>query len=142
MQRGDSRDWMWSQAMDMLARADRLHRQVFQPLPARAPAPCWEPPIDVLETDREILVLAALPGVRPDEVEAIIQDGVLIIRGRRTLPDELKTAVIHRMELPQGRFERRVPLPPGHYGSVSRKVINGCLVVSLRKVARTRRVAP
>ncbi len=141
MTRGDSRDWMWSQAMDMLARADRLHRQVFYPLSARSPAPCWEPPVDVLETEREVLIHAALPGVRPDHVEVVIQDGLLVIRGQRTLPDELKTAVIHRMELPQGRFERTIPLPPGRYGAVVSKAANGCLVVSLRKLARTR-VAP
>jgi hypothetical protein len=37
------------------------------------------------------------------------------------------------MELPQGRFERRVPLPRGRYGQVSRHMIDGCLLVSLHK---------
>ena len=31
MNRGDPRDWMWSEALQMLAQAERLHRQVFQP---------------------------------------------------------------------------------------------------------------
>ena len=47
---------------------------------------CWEPPIDVLETEHELLILVALPGVNPDNVETVIQDGVLIISGQRTLP--------------------------------------------------------
>jgi HSP20 family molecular chaperone IbpA len=39
------------------------------------------------------------------------------------------------MELPQGRFERRVPLPAGRYDSVVRRFVsNGCLVVRLMKV--------
>jgi hypothetical protein len=44
----------------------------------------------------------------------------------------LRNAVIHRMELPQGRFERRVPLPSGRY-NVRRFAANGCLVFSLEK---------
>jgi HSP20 family molecular chaperone IbpA len=124
---------MWSEALDMLARAERLRSQMFQPHATRA-APCWEPPVDVIETDREVLVLAALPGVDPDKVEAAIHDGALLIAGQRVLPHELRTAIIHRLELPQGRFERRIPLPPGRYGAVRRATVNGCLVVSLTKV--------
>ena len=129
----DPHDWMWSEALGMLARAERLRNQMFQPQATHA-APCWEPPVDVIETDREVLVLAALPGVDPDKVEAVIHDGALLIAGQRVLPHELRTAVIHRLELPQGRFERRIPLPPGRYGAVCRATVNGCLVVSLTKV--------
>ena len=116
----------------MLARAERLRNQMFQP--QLRPVPSWEPPVDVLETEREVLVLAALPGVDPEKVEAVIHDGALLIAGQRVLPHELRTAVIHRLELPQGRFERRIPLPPGRYGAVRRATVNGCLVVSLSKV--------
>jgi hypothetical protein len=66
-------------------------------------------------------------------VEAVIHDGHLLISGQRILPAELRTAVIHRLELPQGRFEREVPLPAGRYGSVRRASVNGCLVINLRK---------
>jgi HSP20 family molecular chaperone IbpA len=88
----------------------------------------------MLETARGVLVLVALPGVDCDQVEATIVGGDLVIAGARILPDELRTAVIHRLELPQGRFERRVPLPSGQYTDVRRTVINGCLVITLEKV--------
>ena len=94
----------------MLARAERMHRQFFQPSNSRSPV-AWEPPIDVLETERAVLVLVALPGVDFDEVEASINQGELLISGSRTYPPEMQTAIIHRLELPQGRFERRVRLP-------------------------------
>lgn len=128
-----SNDWMWSEALGMLARAERIHQQMFQPVGHRAQV-SWEPPVDVLETDREVLVLTALPGVDADKVEAVIQDGgVLVVSGQRILPPELQSAVIHRLELPQGRFERRVPLPPGRYDRVTRASQHGCLVISLAK---------
>ena len=52
--------------------------------------------------------------------------GVLVITGERVLPDELRTATIHRLELPQGWFERRVELPAGRYDGVSSTTANGC----------------
>ncbi len=138
MTRGDPRDWMWSEALQMLAQAERLHQQVFRPQTAGRLRPSWEPPVDVLETEREVLILAALPGVDVQKVEAVIENGTLVLSGERTVPAELRTAKIHRMELPQGRFERRIALPPGVYGEVRRFEANGCLVVTLAK-AGTRR---
>lgn len=132
MTMSNRQDWMWSEALNMLARAERLHGQFFRPQPANR-QPAWEPPVDVLETEREVLIIIALPGVAPDQVETVIEDGVLVVAGRRMLPPELRTAVIHRLELPQGRFERRIPLPAGRYGAVRRAAGDGCLLISLHK---------
>ena len=87
----------------MLARAERLHRQLFRPMGSIAQSPAWEPPVDILETDNEVLVLVALPGVETEKVEAVLDGEHLLVAGMRTLPEELRTAVIHRLELPQGR---------------------------------------
>jgi HSP20 family molecular chaperone IbpA len=130
--------WMWSEACAMLARADMLHRQLFQPLRPVRQVPAWEPPADVLETEHEVLVIAALPGVKADQIEAGIDGSDLVLAGARTLPKELAQAVIHRLELPQGRFERRLRLPGGRYSSIRRSVIDGCLVVVLTKAEPTR----
>jgi HSP20 family protein len=127
------RDWMWSEACDMLARAERMHREFFHLAGTRTQIPLWEPPVDILETDHEVLVLVALPGVAADQAEAMIDDGHLVIGGTRVLPPELRTATIHRLELPQGRFLRRVALPPGRYSTVRRANVNGCLVIVLEK---------
>jgi HSP20 family molecular chaperone IbpA len=125
---------MWGEAVDFLARADRLHRQLFHLASASAPRPSWEPPADVLETDREVVVIAALPGVSEADLSLALDGSCLVIGGRRTLPKELRTAVIHRLELPQGHFERRVPLPPGRYDRIAHSAQDGCLVVRLRKL--------
>ena len=129
----DPVNWMLSEAINSLARAERLRQQFFS-LQSRAGSSeaSWEPPIDVLETDREILILVALPGVDPEHVEAVIENGTLIVSGQRVLPAELRNARIHRLELPQGRFERRIALPTGRY-AVSRFAVNGCIVLRLAK---------
>ena len=129
----DPVNWMLSEAIEQLARAERMHRQFFSlKAPAEPRVSSWEPPIDVLETDDELLIFVALPGVDPEDVEAVIADGVLIVSGQRTLPRELRDARIHRLELPQGRFERRIALPTGRY-AVSRFAVNGCIVLRLAK---------
>jgi HSP20 family protein len=138
MARDVARDWMWSEACEMLARAERMHREVFRPVTAPARLPAWEPPVDILETEFEVLVLVALPGVDADSAQAVIEDGDLVIAGTRTVPEEWRTAVIHRLELPQGRFHRRLRLPAGRYSNVRRTVAAGCLVISLQKVGSNR----
>ena len=134
----DPRNWMWSEALQMLARAERLHRDVFTPPHLSSRGVNWEPPTDVLETQDAVLILVALPGVDPEKVQLVIRDGALFMSGERVLPQELRTAVIHRLELPQGRFERRVPLPAGVYGAPGTGVANGCLVIRLPKAQRQR----
>jgi HSP20 family molecular chaperone IbpA len=133
MARDVARDWMWSEAVEMLARAERMHRELFRPAASEKQQPVWEPPADILETDHEVLVLVALPGVDIDHAQAVIEDGDLVIAGTRILPPELRTAIIHRLELPQGRFYRRLRLPPGRYSGVRRTAAAGYLVITLQK---------
>ena len=133
MDRDLVRNWMWSEACEMLARAERLHRELFRPAGLAARMPTWEPPVDILETEGEVIVLVALPGVNPDRVDAAVEGNELVVVGTRVLPAELSRAVIHRLELPQGRFERRVRLPPRRYGAIHRSAADGCLMVTLQK---------
>ena len=138
MARDVARDWMWSEACEILARAERMHRELFRPVGMRAQQPAWEPPVDILENESEVLALVALPGVNIENAQVVIEDGDLVIAGVRVLPPELRTATIHRLELPQGRFYRRVRLPAGRYDGVRRAAVAGCLVITLQKVGTRR----
>ena len=158
MDRNVAHDWMWSEACEMLARAERMHRALFRPVRQEmrqemrqetrqetrqesrqeSRLPAWEPPADILETELEVLVLVALPGVDADGAQAVIEDGDLVIAGTRAVPREWRTAIIHRLELPQGRFYRRLRLPAGGYSTVRRTAAAGCLVISLQKVEHSR----
>lgn len=117
----------------MLARAERLHRQFFRPAQSTSPLAAWEPPVDIMETEREVLVLVALPGVSADRVEVAIEGDELVVVGVRVPPEALKSSVIHRLELPQGHFARRVRLPSGPYGSFRRSAVDGCLLIGLER---------
>ena len=138
MDRDNARRLMWSEACEMLLRAERMRREFYRPAVSNRQAVSWEPPVDILETANQVLVLVALPGVAAERVEAVIEDGDLVIVGVRAFPPELQTAVIHRLELPQGRFERRVRLPAGRYSDVSRTSVDGCLLITLDKAEARR----
>ena len=134
MSSNDPANWMWADACGMLARADRLHRQFFQPARARALRPTWEPPLDIFETERELWIMVALPGVEPDQLQVVIDQGTLVVAGERAVPQQVRAAAVHRLELPYGHFERRVSLPAGRYEIGRRDLINGCLTLCLKKL--------
>ena len=126
--------WMWAEALDLLQDAERLQRQFFQVGAARG-APCWEPPIDVYESDDGLRLLAALPGVAPEQVEVVLAPDAVLIRGERSLPEISHNADILRLEIPYGRFERRVALPAGEFEAVEQRLEHGCLLLMLRRRA-------
>ena len=123
---------MWSQACDMMERADRLHRQFFR-LGQVGQMPAWEPPVDVFEGDGELLIRVALPDVDPDDFKVTLADTGLRLTGRRRLPPQAEGWIIRQLEIPYGRLERHIPLPAGHYRVAAHRYANGCLEIQLRK---------
>ena len=120
---------MWSKALVVLARGDHPTSEVFRPTMAG-----WEPPIDVLESESGLLVVVALPGVRRDEMEILIGRGELLVRGTRRWPTKELPTRVHRVELPHGRFERRLPLPSGSYQLNGEEYTDGCLLLTLQRL--------
>lgn len=126
--------WMWDEALHALERAERRHRQFYGLTPAtRRTEPLWEPPIDVFESDAEIVVSIALPGVTPESVAVEIGSTGLSVSAERPLPPELGTMRVRRLEIPYGRFERQLELASGRYTLVERHIADGCLTLRLTK---------
>lgn len=125
--------WMWAEACEALARAERLHRQFFR-LGEAGSRPVWEPPVDIFEDGSDLWIVAALPGVTASRLEIGVKEGVLIISGERPALPQQRAAAIHRLEVPQGRFERQIALPPGRFELTRRDLADGCLTLVLRKL--------
>jgi HSP20 family protein len=124
---------MWEEACDMLDEAERLHRRFFR-LSAAQAGPVWEPPADVLEDEDAFVVIIALPGVPADGIQLTLESGALVVRAERRMPCAQHAGEIHRLEIPYGYFERRILLPAGRLQAVERNVVDGCLVLRLRKL--------
>ena len=126
---------MWGEACDFLARAERLHRQFFQLEAVEGRRPAWQPPVDLFETDHELQILVALPGVEPEHVKVVVDGASLSVVGERLMPMRARGAAVHRIEIPYGRFERRIQLPEHrHYELDRRELAHGCLLLTLRKL--------
>ena len=123
---------MWAEAMELLQSAERLQRQFFH-VGRCDDAACWEPPVDIYETRDGLWVLVALPGVASDQLTVAIEGAIIAVAGERPLPIESRRGAIHRLEIPYGRFERRIALPAGRCELIEHHLDRGCLVLGLRR---------
>ncbi|WP_368911222.1 Hsp20/alpha crystallin family protein [Taklimakanibacter deserti] len=130
MTTSDPRRIMWNEALAMIARAEQLHQRFIEPGGSGA---CWEPPVDIFETADEFWIIAALPGVEKDDLKLSIDGDVLRVAGRRRLHVAARTAAVHRLEIPYGRFERSIRLPAQLLTLDRSELVNGCLVIRLGK---------
>ena len=128
--------WMWSQACELLDQAERMHRQFFRLTASDRARPVWEPPVDVFEDEREIVIVVALPGVSAEGIEVTLEAGALVIRAESRMLFGSPHCEIRCMEIPYGRFERKIALPVGRFETGTRQWADGCLTLSLRKVAQ------
>lgn len=119
---------MLSHAIRLLSRVDDLRRLGFD----LGDPGYWEPPLDLIETEAEIVAYVALPGVEISEVKISAENGVLVLWGQRNRPPEWRDAGILRLELPWGAFERRIKIPDG-CTLVKKLAVQGYLVIHLKK---------
>lgn len=129
----DPGHWMWTEACVLLERADRLRNRFFEPVLSVSDSASWSPPVDVYENEQEIWVFSALPGVASADLNVYVEADCLIVTGHRSLPDCIRGAAIHRMEIPHGRFERRIRLSNTNLTVDTTTFENGFLSLRLRK---------
>jgi len=128
-------DWMWAQACEVLERAERLQRQFVRYIGPSADVAVWEPPVDVQESADELAFSFALPGVEPDQIVVSLDEQALTVSAVRHVRLAHRRAVIRRMEIPHGRFVRRIPLNGAPMRFVESRYANGCLEVRLARAA-------
>lgn len=122
--------WMWLQALELSERAERLQRRFVRYLGPGEDAVSWEPPVDIQESEEGLLLVFALPGVASEDIELRLEAGALIVSAVRRLPPAGRGAFIRRLEIPHGRFVRRVPLTwPTRIAASQYR--DGCLEVRL-----------
>ncbi len=123
----DLSSWMWGDALSLLEQAERLHRQFVRA--SLSEARCWEPPVDVVENDGKVIVQVALPGVPAGAVVVGFDPGGITVSGVSAFPGS-RAARIHRIEIPYGRFQRRIALPMHALEPVAQELVDGCLVLT------------
>ena len=104
------------------------------------------PALEMAEKDREYRLTAELPGLKEEDVDITIGDGMLTLSGEKREEEERKDEGFLLSERRYGRFERRIPLPADvDADTVSAEFKKGVLTITLPKDAkaaeRTRKIA-
>ncbi len=100
----------WSPLRDLEREVDRLLASVsigFQGVRIGRQFP----PVNLYETGDELLLTAELPGVKPEDLEVTVADGVLTLKGKRGGPDGVPDDRFRRQERYRGGWQRSLQLP-------------------------------
>jgi HSP20 family protein len=71
----------------------------------------WAPALDIAEGKDAYLVSVELPGVKLDDLEITLEDGLLTIQGERPFTNDSSEEQFHRVERSSGAFRRSITLP-------------------------------
>jgi HSP20 family protein len=95
-----------AQMSPMLAHALGLHTQQ-----GNARTTAWAPALDISERKDAYLVTVELPGLKPEDLDITMEDGLLTIKGERQFTAESSEQQFHRVERRYGAFRRSITLP-------------------------------
>jgi HSP20 family protein len=94
----------------------------------------WTPAVDLIETDRHLVLKADLPGLSEEDVQIEVADNVLTISGERKAESEERKEGYYRLERAFGSFSRSLTLPEGaDADKIEANFDNGVLEVKVPK---------
>ncbi len=94
----------------------------------------WAPALDLREDKDNLVATVELPGMKKEEIEVSVHDGMLSIAGERTREQQHDAAGQHRSERFYGRFHRSVSLPkPVKLDAIKAAYHDGVLTVTMPK---------
>lgn len=100
----------------------------------------WRPDVDVIETEKTVVVRVDLAGVRGEDLRVTVDGPELRIAGVRGCPEPPGAHRLHRAEIATGPFERRLRLPVAfEREGVTAHLADGFLTVTLPKRLPLRR---
>ena len=96
-------------------------------------------PVDLSESENEIVVKAVLPGIKPEDVDLTVNEGVLTLRGVAKSESTEEKENFYRREIRYGSFARSLPLPSRvDQGKADAEFKDGILTVRLPKAQDAR----
>lgn len=112
----------------------RMVRELGRPGPGAFGENSWEVPTDIYETERAFIAHLDLAGVEPAAIQVLAEEDRLTVSGERRFPMPREVRKVHRLEIEQGSFVRRIKLPqPIEVSAVETSHRHGFLVIVLPK---------
>jgi HSP20 family protein len=126
----------WSSFDRSLSLRDELNRLFDFAFPQRDSGlfSGWTPALDVYDEKENFVVKVELPGLKKEDIDIHLHDGVLTVSGERKHEREVKEGETFRSERYFGRFQRSVALPaPVDAAKVKASYKDGVLTIDLAK---------
>jgi HSP20 family protein len=99
----------------------------------------WIPAVDLKEREDSYLVSADLPGISPDQISIEVDNGTLLIAGKRKFEDPQDKESYRRVERQFGAFKRSISLPEdAAIDQISAKNEHGVLEIVIPKMEEKR----
>ena len=99
----------------------------------------WMPPVDIRETEGELVLSAELPGLAKKDIEITVEDHVLTLSGERTFEKDVERENYHRLERSYGKFSRSFSLPRNvRTDKVNATFADGVLHIALPKTEESK----
>jgi HSP20 family protein len=96
----------------------------------------FSPKVDVIENDKDLKIVAEVPGMTEKDIEVTLSDGVLRLSGYKESEKEEKGKRFHRMERISGSFLRDIPLPVEvNEDKIEAIFKNGVITITLPKIS-------
>lgn len=94
----------------------------------------WVPAVDIIEEKDRFVLRADVPGVKPEDIDVNMENGMLTVSGSRQDETTDETQGMRRVERVSGKFYRRFSLPEtANADEISARSTNGILEVSIPK---------
>lgn len=94
----------------------------------------WTPAVDIKEEPDRYVLWVDLPGVSPNAIDIMMENGVLVFKGERETEAKNRREGLKRVERSYGAFHRRFSLPDtAHAEGISARCSNGVLEISIPK---------
>lgn len=103
-------------------------------LTTRTTTGSFVPGVDVIEHDTQYEIQVSLPGMKKEDINIEMEDGVLTVSGERKYENEEKTKKYHLIESRFGKFTRSFTLPRNiNRDSINAKMVDGILNITIDK---------
>ncbi len=133
----------WDQSRGLTTLQDQVNRlfegSFTRDRPDHADLATWAPPVDIYETENELVVKADLPDLQEKDIDVRVENNMLTIRGERKFEKDINEDNYLRVERAYGPFTRSFSLPNTvNSGGIRAEYRNGVLTLHMAKLEESK----
>ncbi len=97
----------------------------------------WQPPTDVYETEKNIIIKMSVSGLRPEDISVLFSDHILTVSGKRGDDSAHQKVCFYQVEIRYGYFERKIKIPKQvDANNIHATYENGFIVITVPKAEK------